>query len=269
LLLVTFGFRGLFMFATHSLSPQLPPTEQLEESALTATAAATIPAHVAIIMDGNRRWAKQRHLPAVVGHQQGVQALKRTVTHSIHCGLSVLTVYAFSTENWQRPLEEVSGLMNVLAEAMVNELEALSRQGVRVVFLGDMQAFSPRLQGLMTQLASETQANTALTLQVALNYGARAQLVDVINALVYERTQHPDQKLEPVTEQAVADYLGDLPEPDLLIRTGGEQRLSNFLLWQLAYSELYFTHTLWPDFGPDALDAALDNFAQRQRRYGK
>jgi undecaprenyl diphosphate synthase len=216
-------------------------------------------------MDGNRRWAKQRHLPAVVGHQQGVQALKRTVTHAITRGIGILTVYAFSTENWQRPPEEVSGLMNVLAEAMVNELEALSRQGVKVVFLGDINAFSLRLQELMTKLATQTQANEALILQVALNYGARAQLVATINQLVLTRHNN----LEPITEAAVSACLGDLPEPDLLIRTGGEQRLSNFLLWQLAYSELYFTDTLWPDFGPEALDAALEDFAQRQRRYGK
>lgn len=228
-----------------------------------------VPTHVAIIMDGNRRWAKQRHLPAVVGHQQGVQALKRTVTHAIDCGIGVLTVYAFSTENWQRPMDEVSGLMNVLAEAMVNELDALSRQGVRVVFLGDIRAFSLRLQKLMEQLATATQANKALTLQVALNYGARTQLVTAINTLVDERIQNSSETVKPVTEADVAACLGTLPEPDLLIRTGGEQRLSNFLLWQLAYSELYFTDTLWPDFGPEALDTALDNFSQRQRRYGK
>ncbi|MFN8615077.1 MAG: polyprenyl diphosphate synthase [Vampirovibrionales bacterium] len=241
------------MFSPTSTSQALP----------TRSAHAGMPQHVAIIMDGNRRWAKQRHLPSLVGHQQGVQALKRTVTHALSLNIAVLTVYAFSTENWQRPAEELAGLMDVLGEAMVNELEPLARQGVRVQFLGDLTAFSHKLQALMSQLAQTTQHNTQLILQVALNYGGRAELIHALNRWQQE---HPGQAL---TEALLSEQLSPLPEPDLLIRTGGEQRLSNFLLWQLAYSELYFTPTLWPDFGPDRLDEALSHFIQRQRRFGK
>jgi undecaprenyl diphosphate synthase len=220
---------------------------------------------VAIIMDGNGRWASAHGLSIAEGHRQGARALRRTVEAAIDLGVESLAVYAFSTENWARPTEEVEALLELLDETIERELPDLAKQGVRTRFFGRRDRIPEFLQEKMAELERETATNDHLHLWIAFDYGGRAELVDAVRRLV------ADQVLpENVSEQALAErlYAPDLPDPDLVIRTSGEQRLSNFLLWQSAYSELVFTDVYWPDFGEDALRAALDEYAQRARRYG-
>jgi undecaprenyl diphosphate synthase len=220
---------------------------------------------VAIIMDGNGRWASARGLSIAEGHRQGARALRRTVEAGIDLGVESLAVYAFSTENWARPTEEVEALLELLDETIERELPDLAKQGVRTRFFGRRDRIPEFLQEKMAELERGTASNDRLHLWIAFDYGGRAELVDAVRRLV------ADQVLpENVSEQALAErlYAPDLPDPDLVIRTSGEQRLSNFLLWQSAYSELVFTDVYWPDFGEDALRAALDEYAQRARRYG-
>jgi undecaprenyl diphosphate synthase len=220
---------------------------------------------VAIIMDGNGRWASARGLSIAEGHRQGARALRRTVEAAIDLGVESLAVYAFSTENWARPTEEVEALLELLDETIERELPDLAKQGVRTRFFGRRDRIPEFLQEKMAELERGTAGNDRLHLWIAFDYGGRAELVDAVRRLV------ADQVLpENVSEQALAErlYAPDLPDPDLVIRTSGEQRLSNFLLWQSAYSELVFTDVYWPDFGEDALRAALDEYAQRARRYG-
>jgi undecaprenyl diphosphate synthase len=220
---------------------------------------------VAIIMDGNGRWASARGLSIAEGHRQGARALRRTVEAAIDLGVESLAVYAFSTENWARPTEEVEALLELLDETIERELPDLAKQGVRTRFFGRRDRIPEFLQEKMAELERGTASNDRLHLWIAFDYGGRAELVDAVRRLV------ADQVLpENVSEQALAErlYAPDLPDPDLVIRTSGEQRLSNFLLWQSAYSELVFTDVYWPDFGEDALRAALDEYAQRARRYG-
>lgn len=221
------------------------------------------PRHVAIVMDGNGRWAKKRHLPRVAGHKQGVDALRRTVRACLEKGISVLTVFAFSSENWSRPVDEVSGLMELLALALTREVPKLHKNGVRLHFPGDRTGLSSRVvQGL--QKAQETTAgNDRLVLNVCFNYGGRWDIAQAARRLVAEGREITEAALNETTALA---HVGD---PDLLIRTGGEMRISNFLLWQVAYAELYFSACLWPDFDGDELDRALADFASRERRFGQ
>ena len=219
----------------------------------------------AIIMDGNGRWAAARGLPVAEGHREGARALRRTVEAAIDLGVESLAVYAFSTENWARPTEEVEALLELLDETIERELPDLAKKGVRTRFFGRRDRIPAHLQEKMLGLERETEANEQLQLWIAFDYGSRAELVDAARRLLADRIPPED-----VSEQTLAErlYAPELPDPDVVIRTSGEQRLSNFLLWQSAYSELVFTDTLWPDFGTEALRAALDEYAGRARRYG-
>ncbi|MBK6601144.1 MAG: di-trans,poly-cis-decaprenylcistransferase [Betaproteobacteria bacterium] len=229
-----------------------------------------VPRHVAIIMDGNGRWAKQRLLPRVAGHRKGVEAVRATVRACIERGVGYLTLFAFSTENWRRPEDEVSILMDLFVRALDQEVGKLHRNGIRFRVIGDTSRFDPRIRELIAAGEALTAGNPGLTLSIAANYGGRW---DIAQAARQYFARHPEalaagvdlppEALEPFLAMAYA------PEPDLFIRTGGEQRVSNFLLWQLAYSELYFTDLLWPDFDAGALDAAFRWYRQRERRFGR
>lgn len=225
-----------------------------------------VPAHVAIIMDGNGRWATARYLPRVAGHAKGVEAVRGVVKACIERGVRYLTLFAFSSENWRRPADEVSMLMRLFANALEREVEKMHRNGIRVKVVGDLSRFDARLQQLIADAESHTANNDHLTLTICANYGGRWDLLQAMNRLVVERPG-----LSEYTEADLAPYLAMAyaPEPDLFIRTGGEQRISNFLLWQLAYAELYFTDTFWPDFDAVALDAAIISYQQRERRFGR
>jgi undecaprenyl diphosphate synthase len=233
------------------------------------TLPATVPRHLAVIMDGNGRWAQQRGLPRPAGHREGVKAARRLVEACTERGIEVLTLFAFSSENWKRPAAEVSLLMELFRSVLRTEAERLYRNNVRLRLIGERSALPEKLQYQVRLVEARTAANTGLTLAVAVNYGGRWDLLQAIRRLLAEAR---DRGLDPeeLDPERLRQYLslGDLPEPDLFIRTGGEHRISNFLLWQLAYTELYFTDRLWPDFEAADLDAALDDFAARQRRFG-
>lgn len=228
-----------------------------------------IPRHVAIIMDGNGRWAERRHLPRVAGHRAGAEAVRRTLQAAADAGVEVLTVYAFSSENWRRSEEEVSDLKGLMRFYVERELDTLQREGVRLKLIGQPGAFGNELYAKLEQAVERTQGNDRLTLVVALNYGSQSEIAAAARALA-ERAVAGQLKPEEIDEQAIAGLLQtrELPPLDLLIRTSGEVRLSNFLLWQAAYAELVFTDTLWPDFDEQAFRSALDEFARRQRRFG-
>ncbi len=219
--------------------------------------------HVALVMDGNGRWAKQRHLTRVAGHKRGVDALRRCVKACASRGIKVLTVFAFSSENWNRPQEEESGLMDLLISALSAEVQPLHERGVRICFIGDRSRVSERVQAGFARAEQLTAQNQAIRLNVCFNYGGRWDIVHAARQLAAQG--------QAITEQALAAHLStaDVGDPDLLIRTGGEYRISNFLLWQCAYSELYFSNKLWPDFDEAALDEALAAYAGRERRFGK
>lgn len=227
-----------------------------------------VPRHVAVIMDGNGRWARQRHLPRFAGHKRGVEAVRGTVQACAQRGVQFLTLFAFSSENWRRPAEEVALLMQLFHLALTSEVEKLHRNGIRLRVVGDLSRFDARMRALIEQGERTTAGNTRLTLTVAANYGGRWDILQALGRLLRE---HPDAAHGPIEEGQIAPYLAMsyAPEPDLFIRTGGEQRVSNFLLWQLAYTELYFTDTLWPDFDAAALDIAIASYAQRERRFGR
>lgn len=227
------------------------------------TPASTLPHHVAIVMDGNGRWAQKRWLPRVAGHKQGVDALRRTVKSCVERGIRVLTVFAFSSENWSRPVDEVASLMDLLALALAREVPGLTENGVRLHFPGDRSRLSPRLVQGLEAAEKATAGNDRLVLNVCFNYGGRWDMV--------QAAQRVARSGEAITEESLsrAMALAHVPDPDLLIRTGGEQRISNFLLWQAAYTELVFTECLWPDFDAAELDRALAEFAQRERRFGQ
>ena len=220
---------------------------------------------VAIIMDGNARWARSRGLPVLAGHSAGTRALRRTVEACLDLGVDSLAVFAFSTENWSRPDDEVRGLLDLLAETIRREFPDMGRMGVRVRFVGRRDRCSPEVRTLIEETERDTASNGALTLWICFDYGGRSELVDAARRLVRDGVAADD-----VDEAAFAARLSapDMPEPDLVIRTSGEQRLSNFLLWQTAYSEYVFTPTLWPDFGEEPLRAALAEYAGRRRRFG-
>ena len=226
-----------------------------------------MPSHVAVIMDGNGRWAKKRFLPRVAGHVKGVELVREMVRACLERGIQYLTLFAFSSENWRRPQEEVSLLMQLFVKALEQEVEKLDRNGVRLRVVGDLSRFEPRLQALIREAEATTQNNTRLDLTIAANYGGRWDIMQAMNRLLADRA--PGK--EVIEEGDLNPYLSMnyAPEPDLFIRTGGEQRISNFLLWQLAYTELYFTDTLWPDFDTAAFDKAIASFQQRERRFGR
>jgi undecaprenyl diphosphate synthase len=221
---------------------------------------------VAIIMDGNGRWAEQRGLPVAEGHRAGTKALRRTVEAAIDLGVRSLAVYAFSTENWARPTDEVADLMEILGETIDRELPDLAAQGVRTRFVGRRDRVPDDVRGRMVRLEAETAQNDRLHLWIAFDYGGRAEIVEAVRRLVAADGVSPDE----IDEELLRSYFyePEMPDPDLLIRTSGELRISNFLLWQLAYAELVFVDTLWPDFGEDQLRSALEDYARRRRRFG-
>lgn len=235
-----------------------------------AEAATVLPRHIAIVMDGNGRWAQQRKRPRTMGHQAGVSAVKRTVEHCVKRGVEALTLFAFSSENWQRPKQEVDRLMELFMKAMDREVDGLRKNGVRIRFIGDQSAFSTALQQGMEKTQAATAHNTRLRLNIAVNYGGRWDIVRAAQTLAQ---QVAEQKITvaDINEALFAEQisLSDLPPLDLFIRTGGETRISNFLLWQIAYAELVFSEVLWPDFDGQALDNAIADFSGRQRRFGK
>ncbi len=231
-------------------------------------AAAVVPRHVAIIMDGNGRWAKARHLPRVAGHRKGIEAVRAVSRAARGLGIDVLTLYAFSSENWRRPAEEVSDLMGLLRHFIKSDLDELAEEGVRLRVIGDHTAFAPDLVEMIDGALARTAHNSRSTLVVGLNYGARDEIVRATRVLA----QKVRDGLDPASIEAahIDDALdtGGLPPLDLLIRTSGEHRLSNFMLWQAAYAELLFTDILWPDFGKEALEEAIATYAKRERRFG-
>jgi undecaprenyl diphosphate synthase len=222
-----------------------------------------VPHHIAIVMDGNGRWATRRFLPRVAGHKKGVDALRACVRHCGDLGVKVLTVFAFSSENWNRPAEEVSGLMELLALALSREVPQLQAEGVRIHFVGNRSALSDKVRGGLERAEKLTAGNDRLVLNICFNYGGRWDIAQAAARLA--------ARGEPITEDSLAGAmaLAHVPDPDLVIRTGGELRLSNFLLWQAAYSELYFSDRLWPEFDAAAIDAAIADYAQRERRFGR
>ena len=229
-----------------------------------------LPRHIAMIMDGNGRWAKRRGLPRYAGHPVGVEAVRRVVEACVERGIEVLTLFAFSSENWQRPRKEVNLIMDLFIRSLKKEARRLHRNGVKLVVIGDRSAFSEKLRDNIAEVESLTRENTRLVLQVAANYGGRWDITQAARRLA-ERVSAGELTPEQISESLLSESLtfADQPEPDLFIRTGGEKRISNFLLWQCAYTELYFTDLLWPDFDAAALDQALDDFARRQRRFGR
>ena len=229
----------------------------------------TLPAHVAIIMDGNGRWARQRGLPRPAGHREGVKTVRRMVETCRQEGIQVLTLFAFSSENWRRPSTEVKLLLELFATTLQREVDSLHRNGVRIRFIGDRSAFPARLRKMMETAEATTAENDGLVLVIAVNYGGRWDITQATRRIV-RRVAEGELDPDSIDESLLAEHLSlaDLPEPDLFIRTGGEQRISNFLLWQLAYTELYFTDVLWPDFDAERFREALAWFAGRQRRFG-
>lgn len=222
-----------------------------------------VPRHIAVIMDGNGRWAKRRLLPRLAGHKQGVESLRRCARACVERGVQVLTVFAFSSENWNRPQEEVSGLMSLLANALAKEVAQLSRDGVRLYFVGDRQGLSDKVREGLAEAERITAHNTRLVLNVCFNYGGRWDIAQAAQKLVAQGLELTPENLD----KAMA--LAHVPDPDLMIRSGGETRISNFLLWQAAYTELFFSKALWPDFDEAALDEAIAVFGGRERRFGQ
>jgi undecaprenyl diphosphate synthase len=236
-------------------------------STIAVPATRTLPRHIAIVMDGNGRWARQRFLPRIAGHRRGVENVRSTVRACAQKGIEFLTLFAFSSENWRRPADEVSFLMQLFVIALEQEVAKLHENDIRFKVIGDLSRFEPRLTRLIAEAEQLTRDNTRLTLTVAANYGGRWDIIQAVTRMLKDKPQLADGfaevDLSPYLSLAYA------PEPDLFIRTGGEQRISNFLLWQLAYTEMYFTDTLWPDFDTTALDRAITSFRQRERRFGR
>ncbi|NLF84182.1 MAG: isoprenyl transferase [Candidatus Gastranaerophilales bacterium] len=227
--------------------------------------------HIAIIMDGNRRWARKRGLTSIFGHKEGVKAFKRTVKACSDSGIKYLTVYAFSTENWGRQKDEVEFLMRLLGEVVTNELDELHENNVKVSIIGDNEGLEDRLIKLFNQIEGKTKENTGLNLQIAINYGSRNEITNAIRRIAADVKAGIIDSPDRIDTALVSDYLytAGIPDPDLLIRTGGELRISNYLLWQIAYTEIYVTETFWPDFDEKALEQSVQSFAARHRRFGK
>lgn len=226
-----------------------------------------IPKHIAIIMDGNGRWARKRFLPRIAGHTQGVEAVRGTIKACIERGVSHLTIFAFSSENWRRPAEEVKLLMQLFLAALEREVIGLHENGVRFRVIGDISKFDPKIVDFVQQGEALTAGNSRLNFTVAANYGGRWDIMQAVRKMIAENPDSAANFDEPDIARHLA--LAGAPEPDLFIRTGGECRISNFLLWQLAYTELYFTDTLWPDFDASALDEAIASYRKRERRFGR
>ncbi len=225
-----------------------------------------VPNHVAIIMDGNGRWAAQHGLPRLAGHRAGTENLRTIITASVELGIHYLTIYAFSTENWGRPQEEVEGLMFILADVIDRELDELDKEGVQLRHIGRLERLEPVLREKVKNAIERTKDNDRLTLSVAFNYGGRDEIICAIREMIAD-----GMKPEEISEETVSQYMftSGVPDPDLIIRTSGEMRLSNFLIWQAAYAEWYVTPTFWPDFGKDQLRKAVEDFGNRDRRYGR
>jgi len=224
-----------------------------------------VPRHVAIIMDGNGRWARQRGLPRISGHEAGTENIRRITTHAAELGIEYLTLWAFSTENWRRPRDEVDGILRILADAIKHETDELHRQGARLQHIGSLDGLPDELAQSVRGAIRRTERNARITLTLAFNYGGRAEIVRAVRRMLHEG-------IEPsaLTEELFEHYLdtADIPDPDLIVRTSGEQRTSNFLIWQAVYAEWVFTPTLWPDFGPRELDLAVSEYRSRERRFG-
>ena len=222
--------------------------------------------HIAIIMDGNRRWAKENNLPAAAGHKMGVESLKNIVKACDEIGIKYLTVYAFSTENWNRKKEEVDFLMNLVALTLKNELDEMHEQGVKISFIGDLSRLSPKLRRITMNSQKKTKDNKGVNLQIALNYGARDEITNAIKQIISSGI-----KVDDLTPDVVSNFLytKNIPDPDILIRTGGEKRLSNYLLWQIAYSEVIVVDKYWPEFDKGELLDCINEYKHRNRRYGK
>jgi len=228
-----------------------------------------IPKHVAIIMDGNRRWAKSKNFPPMMGHREGVQTLKKIVKYSHTLGVKYLTVYAFSTENWNRKKDEVDYLMSLLGDAIKNELVELHSAGVKINFIGFYKELPGSLPQILETAMKKTKNNIGLNLQIAVNYGSRLEITHAVKEIA-KKVKNNELKIEDINEEVITDHLltVGIPEPDLVIRTGGEFRISNYLLWQSAYSEFYSTEALWPNFDEKELDKSIKEFNKRQRRFG-
>lgn len=222
--------------------------------------------HIAIIMDGNRRWAKEKNLPSAMGHKKGVDSLKNILRACNDFSIKYLTVYAFSTENWNRKKEEVEFLMNLVAVTLTNELAEMHKENVQIHFIGDLTKLSDKLQKILANAVETTKNNTGVVLQIALNYGSRDEIVHAVQKIVESGV-----KSDEIDEQLISEnlYTAGVPDPDILIRTGGEQRISNYLLWQIAYSEIIIRSEFWPDFDKNSLKDSILEFGKRQRRYGK
>lgn len=244
-------------------------TKQEEEKLLKSLASEKMPWHIAIIMDGNGRWAKQRYLPRIAGHRAGMESVRRVVKLCGELNIEVLTLYAFSTENWSRPKREVSALMSLLKEYLKREVAELKAQGVRMTFMGRLFEMAPDIRTALAEAEEETRDGPGLRLNIALNYSGRAELVDAFRSLATELRQG---KIQPdrINEELISGHLytASLPEPDLLIRTSGEMRISNFLLWQIAYTEIWVTPAFWPDFSRIHLLEAIADYQKRERRFG-
>ena len=225
-----------------------------------------IPKHIAVIMDGNGRWASRRHLPRFAGHLRGIEALRKTVKACAKKGVSYLTVFAFSSENWRRPAEEVSFLSELFLSALESEVNKLHDNGVRLKIVGDLSRFGDALQNAAAKAEEKTAGNSRLTLTICANYGGRWDILQAAKKMISE-----NKDLSGFSEEDLSKYtaLSYAPDPDLFIRTGGEQRISNFLLWQMAYTEMYFTDKFWPDFDENVLEEAIASFQQRERRFGR
>lgn len=229
-----------------------------------------MPAHVAIIMDGNGRWARRRAMPRFLGHRQGVKALKTAVRYASNQGIKILTVYAFSTENWQRPKEEVNFLLDLMNKTFVQEIDELHKENVKIVLIGDRDSLSFEILKVWNNAEERTAQNSGLTLNVAFNYGSRQELVQASKTIA-AKVAKGELNISEITTDTVSNelYTRHCPDPDLIIRTGGELRLSNFLLWQAAYSEIYVSDVLWPDFNEEHFSKALQEYSQRERRFGQ
>ena len=235
---------------------------------MTQSSTQSVPRHIAIIMDGNGRWAKKRLLPRFVGHQKGLNSIKRILPHCAELGVESVTLFAFSTENWKRPQEEVTKLMGLFLKALQSEVKKLHNNNIRLKIIGDLSAFSEEIQKHIAEAEALTANNTGLCLNIAANYGGRW---DILQATRQWQQANPEKSLDGLKEADLAPYLSlaGQADPDLLIRTGGEKRVSNFLIWQMAYTEYFFTDELWPEFNEASIDRAIDSFAERERRFGK
>ncbi len=241
-----------------------------DSSTLIIPTSGAVPKHLAIVMDGNGRWATKRHLPRTAGHLRGVQSVRKVVEACGEMGVSYLTLFAFSSENWRRPADEVSMLMRLFVKSLQKELKGLNERGVCLRVVGELGAFNTELQTLIRQAEERTADNSVLTLTIAANYGGRWDILQATRRMLAEHPEFAEQP-ELINESSLGPYLAMAyaPEPDLFIRTGGEQRISNFLIWQMAYTELYFTDTYWPDFDRDALAQAFEWYKGRERRFGR